>query len=408
MALGEGAALVALVREGDEHGAAVRFFVSGFGASTDAVHVTAPDRTGGGVARAAEGALRDAGLPASACSLVSAHATSTPFNDAMEARAIARVFGAPGPIVQPFKAQIGHTLGAAGVLETLAIASALEHHVAPPAAGAGALDADASVRLIERAEPLVCDAALKLSAAFGGANAALVIERASSTPRADARPRARAYLKAVAVAAVADAPSVAQASGEPHDKVARLDPLSLLLATAVAKLGRARVAGAGIVVGHALATLDINERFFSRVIARGPTAAEPRLFPATSPNVMPGQLAILFGLTGPSAATASGPGGALGPLALAVDLVVSGRADRMIASAVDVLGPASRDVLAAAFADEGHDVLDGAVAALIDRDPEGALCAIDDLLATDHTAERAPGFGHRALAEELLRRGKSA
>src|SRR5262249_36959960 len=138
MSLGEGAALVALVRAGEEGKAQVALRLAGFGASTDAVHITAPGRTGGGLERAAPPALAP---PAAAAAvpeeigLVSAHATATPYNDAMEARALGRVFeGVAPPVVHPFKAQIGHTLGAAGVLEALAAADALASGVAPAAA----------------------------------------------------------------------------------------------------------------------------------------------------------------------------------------------------------------------------------------------------------------------------------
>lgn len=395
MAVGEGAGLVALVREGEERGAPPRFFVSGFGASTDAVHVTAPDRTGSGVARAARAALADAAVDAARCGVVSAHATSTPYNDAMESRAIQEVFGSAEPIVHPFKAQIGHTLGAAGVLETLALARALDAQVAPAAAGQGELDADAPAKLLAVAEPLSFEAGLKISAAFGGANASLVVERTGTRSRSEARAVRRVYLKAVATASEADAALIAQASGAAADKVGRSDPLSLLLATAVAKLGRARVEGGGILVGHALATIDINERFYARVLAKGPTAAEPRVFPPTSPNLMPGQVAIFFGLTGPSAALASGPGGGLDPLALAIDMVRLGDADRMVASAVDVMGPASSFVAERAFASEGP-LVTGAVAAVVDVDPTGAICELDPIDARS-------GFGHRSLVDELAK-----
>jgi hypothetical protein len=127
MSLGEGAGILVLVREPGP--APVLFRIAGFGASTDAVHITAPDRTGGGLARAARAALDDAAWGAEHIDLVSAHATATPFNDPMEARALREVLGAVDleqwPVVQPLKAQIGHTLGAAGVLETMAAAAAL-------------------------------------------------------------------------------------------------------------------------------------------------------------------------------------------------------------------------------------------------------------------------------------------
>lgn len=393
MALGEGAALVALVREGEERGAPVRFFVSGFGASTDAVHITAPDRTGGGLARAANAALRDAGVGPEECGLVSVHGTSTPYNDAMEARALATVFGDREPIVHPFKAQIGHTLGAAGVLETLALARAIEARIAPASAGDGDLDPDARARVLTNAEPLVSDAGLKLSAAFGGANAALVIERSTTPARPRARPRRAVYLKGFERAKSADPQLIASASGEPLDKINRADAVSLQLATAIAKLGRTRVQGAGVIVGHFLATIDLNERFYGRVFSRGPTAAEPRLFPPTSPNLMPGQVAIYFGLTGPSAAVASGPGAALDPLVLATDLIARGDADKMLATAVDVLGPTSSFLLEQAFQD-ARGVTTGAVAALLDADPTDAIADLSELGSGD-------GEGHASLADAL-------
>ncbi len=395
MALGEGAALVALVREGDVDRSRVRFWVSGFGASTDAVHITAPDRTGAGIARAARAALADAATEPSACGLLSAHCTSTPYNDAMEARAIHDVFAGDGPVVHPFKAQIGHTLGAAGVLETLALGAAVERGIAPAAWGSGPLDPDATVRLLDVAEPIAPCAGLKLSAAFGGANAALVVERRDSTPRALPRSRRPAHLHAVVSASEPDPAAVARASGADVDKVARLDALSLLLATAVARLGREAIEGGGIIVGHGLATIDINERFHARVRERGPTAAEPRLFPPTSPNVMPGQIAILFGLGGPSAAVASGPGSALDPLRLAVDLVAAGDAERVVVAAVDVVGPASRAVLDAGFPEEAALFATGAVAALVSARAEGAIADLS-------SAIEPKGFGHLALRDALL------
>jgi 3-oxoacyl-[acyl-carrier-protein] synthase-1/3-oxoacyl-[acyl-carrier-protein] synthase II len=392
MALGEGAALIALVRGDDVRGAPVHFCLSGFGASTDAVHVTAPDRTGDGLRRAGAAALADAQIQAATCGLVSAHATATPYNDAMEARAIQGLFGASDPLVHAFKAQIGHTLGAAGVLETLAIAAAQARGVGPATAGDGDLDPDASVRLLARAAPFTSVAALKLSAAFGGANAALVIEPSPRSPPRVARARRRVYLKSAARVSAADPDRVAQATGVSIDQVARYDALSLLIATAVADLGDpARLDGAGIVVGHALATIDINERFYRRVLSRGPLAAEPRVFPPTSPNLMPGQVAIPFRLTGPSAAVCSGPAGALDPLRLAAELVAARDADRMVVAAVDLLGQAARQVHHLAFA--GHPLHDGAVAALIDADPEGAVAEIP-LDASTHMSD---AWGHHAL-----------
>jgi 3-oxoacyl-[acyl-carrier-protein] synthase-1/3-oxoacyl-[acyl-carrier-protein] synthase II len=169
MALGEGGAVVALVRAAD----AVKplGYVRGFGASADAVHLTAPDRQGAGLLRAARAALAEAGAPR--VDLVSAHATATPFNDAAEARALAEVAG--DAVVHAFKAQAGHTLGAAGALESLVALDAMARGILPPTAGEGALDPEAPARLLARAERGNPRTALKLASAFGGANAALVL-----------------------------------------------------------------------------------------------------------------------------------------------------------------------------------------------------------------------------------------
>ncbi len=394
MCLGEGAGVVALVRRGEERSARSRLFVCGFGASTDAVHITAPDATGGGLARAAQAALHDAGQ--STVDLVSAHATATPYNDAMEAKAIRATV--PGhPVVHPFKAQIGHTLGAAGVLETLAAADALERGIAPAAAGDGEIDPDAEVTLLARGEARPLERALKLSAAFGGANAALVVSaRPEDRP---ARPRRRVFVTAAAHVTECDLAALADATSVPRDRLARLDPLCRLGLSAVAALaagvGRETLRGAGIVAGHALATIDTNDTFDTRKRVRGPTAVEPRAFPATSPNAVAGECAIVYKLTGPSFATGAGLDGATEALAGAAELLSAGDAPRMVVVAADDAGPVARDLLqAAGLAD--RPFARGAVALLLTTDEGGAEVDLD--ARPDH--DRGP-IGHLALLRWL-------
>ncbi|MBK9265830.1 MAG: 3-oxoacyl-ACP synthase [Polyangiaceae bacterium] len=400
MSLGEGAGLVALVRDEDTRGARVMFRLAGFGASTDAVHITAPDRTGSGLARAGLRAIAESGLSASKLGLVSAHGTATPFNDAMESRAIATMFdGVAAPVVHPFKAQIGHTLGAAGVLESLAVADALQRSVAPAAAGEGELDPDAAVVLLDRTESRQIDAGLKLSAAFGGANAALVITREKSSRVS--RPVRPVYLRAVARVTPEDLPSLSELIGVPRDRLARLDTLCKLALRAVAALsaivGAETLRGAGIVAGHGLATIDTNDRFDSRRRQRGPTLVDPRLFPATSPNAVAGECAIVFGLVGPSFAVSAGFDGGTEALACAAELVAARDADRMVIVAVDDAGPASRDLLE--WSGHGHRALaEGAVALLIDASSDGVLARIDPDMAPSH---EDGAIGHLALVERL-------
>jgi 3-oxoacyl-[acyl-carrier-protein] synthase II len=402
MALGEGAGLVALVRASDVGAAHVFVRVAGFGATNDAVHITAPDRTGRGLERAARAALADACMAPDAIGLVSAHGTATPYNDAMEARAIGRIFeGCAPPVVHPFKAQIGHTLGAAGVLESLATADALAEGVAPATAGEGAQDPDAKVLVLERAEARDVGAALKLSAAFGGTNAALVLTGRPSARRP--HPPRAVYAVAGARSIACDLGALATATGVARDRLARLDDLCRLGLSAVAELagriGRDALAGGGIVAGHALATLDTNALFEARVHARGPALADPRLFPATSPNALVGECAIVYQLTGPAFSVGSGLDGATEALLAGAELIAAGDADRVLVVAADDAGPAARDLVVAAG--WGHrQFVRGAAAVLLAAEPRGAALAI----ALDRTPDHAESpIGHAALLEMVVR-----
>jgi 3-oxoacyl-[acyl-carrier-protein] synthase-1/3-oxoacyl-[acyl-carrier-protein] synthase II len=124
----------------------------------------------------------------------------------------------------------------------------------------------------------------------------------------------------------------------------RADALVRLALAAVARLEAAggSLAGAGVIVGSALATLETNALFAARIRARGARAAEPRRFPYTSPNAVAGQCSIAFGLTGPSFSVGGGMHAGLEALACAAVLVESGDADRLVVVSVDDVGPATR------------------------------------------------------------------
>lgn len=339
MALGEGAGLLALMREADAPSSTTRIHLDGFGASGDAVHVTAPDRTGDGLTRAALAALGDASRDA--IGLVSAHGTATPFNDAAESRAIARAVPHP-VVVHPFKAQIGHTLGAAGALESLVAIDALERGVVPASVRAGELDPEAPAMLLEVAERRPITAVLKLSAAFGGANASILWSRKPlRAPLAEAR---EVFLsRAVAIDAVPRVAELAPLVGQPAEKLARADAPCFLALGALAKLRDLGIdlSGAGIVVGHGYATLDVNEQYHRRILERGARLVEPRRFPYTSPNGVAGECSLAFRLTGPNLAVGAGLHGAIEALAVAADLVRGSHCDRIVVVAVDAPGPAA-------------------------------------------------------------------
>ncbi|MBS0212369.1 MAG: beta-ketoacyl-ACP synthase II [Proteobacteria bacterium] len=134
--LGDGAGI--LVLEEYEHararGARIYCELAGFGASSDAFHMTAPAEDGEGAARCMTIALRDAGITADAVDYVNAHGTSTPLGDLAETRALKRALGdhAWKTMVSSTKSMTGHLLGAAGGIEAIFSVLALHHGVIPP------------------------------------------------------------------------------------------------------------------------------------------------------------------------------------------------------------------------------------------------------------------------------------
>ena len=177
LSLGEGAAFLVVQRAGR-----ARAHLRGAGLAGDAVHMTAPDREGGGAARAMQAAIADAGLSAGDIDFVSAHGTGTVFNDAMEHKALVRAGLAKAP-VQGVKGAIGHTLAAAGAFEAILCVRALETGELPPTTGLETLDPSIDLDVVERPREKKIRAALSTSSGFGGMNAAIVLSAGTgSTP----------------------------------------------------------------------------------------------------------------------------------------------------------------------------------------------------------------------------------
>ena len=136
--MGEGAAI--LILESEEHakarGARVYCELAGYGSTSDAYHITAPDPSGDGAVKALEIALKDAGVEdLSTVDYINAHGTSTHLNDQMETKAFKRVFGEEGAKkinISSTKSMHGHLLGAAGALEAAITALAIHESFVPP------------------------------------------------------------------------------------------------------------------------------------------------------------------------------------------------------------------------------------------------------------------------------------
>ena len=136
--MGEGAAV--LILESEEHararGAKIYAELAGYGATSDAYHITAPDPSGVGAVKAIEIALKDAGVEdRSTVDYINAHGTSTHLNDQMETKAFKQVFGEEGAKkinVSSTKSMHGHLLGGAGALEAAITALAIKEGFVPP------------------------------------------------------------------------------------------------------------------------------------------------------------------------------------------------------------------------------------------------------------------------------------
>ncbi len=157
--------------------------VTGWGISNDANHITAPARDGRGLTAAIRTALDRGSRSPEDVAAFCAHGTGTVYNDAMELTSIQDVFGGRRFPVFSIKGALGHTLGAAGGIETLVCAGAMESGVVPPTAGLRTPEPRAEGRVSGGCQRLDGGVILNANSGFGGVNVALLLERASRRNR---------------------------------------------------------------------------------------------------------------------------------------------------------------------------------------------------------------------------------
>ena len=178
--LGEGAGT--LVLEALDHaqarGAQILGEVVGYGTTSDAYHITSPDPAGTQAARAMTLAMQEAGLTPEDIDYINAHGTATAANDAGEAQAIRQVFGDHDVLVSSTKGMTGHLLGAAGAVEAVITAAALQKGILPPNVGCQHQDPACPVTLVTKHnQHHPSRYALSNSFGFGGHNAVIAFKR---------------------------------------------------------------------------------------------------------------------------------------------------------------------------------------------------------------------------------------
>jgi 3-oxoacyl-[acyl-carrier-protein] synthase II len=179
--MGEGAGILIFeeLERAKSRGAHIYAEVTGYANTCDAYHITAPSPDGDGTVRAINLALERAGWNAGQVDLYNAHGTSTPLNDKTESGAIRRVFGdyADKLPVQSTKSMIGHCLGAAGAVETIAAIMAIERGLVHPTVNYEHSDPECPVNVSAKAIERHVDRVIINNAGFGGHNGVLAIER---------------------------------------------------------------------------------------------------------------------------------------------------------------------------------------------------------------------------------------
>ena len=178
--LGEGAGVMVLeeYEHAKKRGAKIYGELAGYGMSSDAHHITAPDQDG--PRRGMLAALRNGGINPEDVQYVNAHGTSTPLGDKNETLALKLAFGdhAKKLVVNSTKSMTGHLLGAAGGVEAVFTTLAVHHQVSPPTINIFNQDPECDLDYCaNQARPMKIDVALSNSFGFGGTNGSMVVRR---------------------------------------------------------------------------------------------------------------------------------------------------------------------------------------------------------------------------------------
>lgn len=169
--LGEAAATIILSTDNTSYKPLAKL-ASG-SSSNDANHISGPSRTGEELALSIKRTLEQAGLIASDIDMISAHGTATPYNDEMEAKAfgLADLLHAP---LHSFKGYTGHTLGAAGILESAIVLESIQQQKLVPSLGYDSLGVSQSVKVCTEMQDAAINNVLKTASGFGGCNASII------------------------------------------------------------------------------------------------------------------------------------------------------------------------------------------------------------------------------------------
>jgi 3-oxoacyl-[acyl-carrier-protein] synthase II len=356
LVLSEGAALLVLESAGHARArnATALARLSGWALSCDAAHPTTPGSDG--VLRAMRSALQDAALSPAGLDQISAHGTGSATNDAAESQAVATLLGdcLPDVPLTAIKGTTGHTESAAGAFGAVAGVLSLHHDTLTPLAGH--TDRDPSLpplRLtLDGPEHRVGRNVLANASGFGGANAALLFEKpTSSHPRPEPPTRRAVITASVALTGRGGTLPVPDDSLWPGGRSLPLDHISsLVLSAATRLLGPAEAPEAdpeaAVILGTTYGSQARHESIWTALAKNGPRAVDPNDFALSTFNAPGSAVASAHGFGGANLIFLGATAGAAA-IEEAVRLIASGRARRVLTGAYEEVTPYFARLMAA-------------------------------------------------------------
>lgn len=359
MSHGEGAAVLLLESEESarRRGAEILARLSGWGASCDAYHATAPHPQGAGAAAAMQSALRRAGLEPAVIDYVNAHGTGTRDNDLAEAVALKTVFHNRVPPFSSTKRIFGHALAASGAMEAVVCVEALRRQELPPNPGYARCDPDIGLEPVTEARRAPLAHVMSNSFGFGGNNGVLIFSRPETQPRTRAPRKIQVAVGGMGV--IGPGRQVIKEIGPPlptgkgpvfscgalvdaamltpnqRRRLSRLQQMALITARiSHAPDASQRVA---VAIGTGLGCLEDAGAFIENLISKDEREPMPSRFPNSVHNSPAGQVAIDQAARGMNAAPVVGEVTFESALWQGISQLAADEADCALAGAADEL-----------------------------------------------------------------------
>ena len=391
MSFGEGAAV--LVLESEEtalrRGAKILARLTGWGASCDAYHATAPHPDGAGALAAMQAALRRAGLAASAIDYINAHGTGTRDNDLVEAKALRNLFGEKIPPFSSTKRIFGHALAASGALEAVVCVEAMRRQQLPPNPGFAVADPAIGLEPVTTSRTARLTHVMSNSFGFGGNNVVLVFSQPEIVPQTRPLSLAPVLVTNLGVTGPGRVMMRAVEPPMPPERVtvhscgvldtSALTPnqrrrLTRIIQMAVLAARRCHAPDAAqrvaVALGTGLGSVDEGSILLENWIAKEEREPAPARFPGSVHNAPAAQIAIDLGAHGLNSAPTAADISFEGALWQGRSQLAADEADCALVGAVDELNKYPLGVGKRwGFWTEQHRPGEGAVVARIVRDP---------------------------------------